>query len=83
MIRGYRWIKSTPDLWMYEGPAGPPRRFHGLVRILEGGSALFCVPAAGPLLIYSAGGLVECTSGYRATVRRAKDEVEKLIRDKE
>ncbi len=80
MIRGYRWIKTAPDVWMFEGPP-KSRRFHGQVHTWEDGSAIFCMPG-GSISSYSDGRVVEHGSWHRPTVRKAKDEVEAVILQK-
>jgi hypothetical protein len=78
MIRGYRWIKTAPDVWMFEGPP-KSRRFHGTVNVLEDGSAIFSIQG-GTISSYSDGRVVESGSGHRPSVRAAKDEVEAVVR---
>jgi hypothetical protein len=81
MIRGYRWIKTAPDVWMFEGPP-KSRRFHGQVHVWEDGSAVFCLPG-GYHASYSDGRTEEHGQGHRKTVRLAKDEIEAAVRIKE
>lgn len=78
MIHGYRWIKTAPDVWQFEGPP-KSRRFHGLVYVWEDGSAIFSLPG-GTISSFSDGRVIEHGSGHRATVRIAKDEIELAIR---
>lgn len=77
MIRGYRWIKTAPDVWQIEGPP-KSRRFHGMVHIWEDGSAVFSLPG-GSISSYSDGRVEEHGSGHRPTVRAAKDEIERHL----
>jgi hypothetical protein len=78
MIRGYRWIKTAPAIWQFEGPP-KSRRFHGQVREHGDGRAAFCLP--GGFASYSTVDKVhrEHGQGERDTVRAAKDEIEKSV----
>jgi hypothetical protein len=77
MIRGYRWIKTAPDVWQLEGPPNS-RRFHGIVSVRDDGSATFCLPS-GYDISWTDGRYEEHGQGERQTVRLAKDEVEKAV----
>lgn len=81
MIRGYRWIKTAPNVWQYEGPSGS-RRFHGQVYCFRDGSASFCVPGGYATYSTVTDKHIEHGQGERATVRLAKDEIEKDVRKK-
>jgi hypothetical protein len=77
MIYGYRWIKTAPDVWQYEGPP-KSRRFHGEVHVRRDGSATFCTPG-GYSVAFSDGRHEEHGQGERQAVRVAKNEVEAAI----
>jgi hypothetical protein len=79
MIRGYRWIKTAPDVWQLEGPPRS-RRFHGMVQVQKYGAACFCLPG-GSYTVHSDGRAEENGQGYRTSVRLAKDEIEKHVRE--
>lgn len=77
MVKGYRWIKTSHRVWMFEGPP-KSRRFHGNVSVWEDGTAIFSVQG-GTISSYSDGRVVESGSGHRSSVRAAKDEVEAIV----
>ena len=80
MIRGYRWVETGRGTWLFEGPSGS-RRFHGVVSDYGDGYVTFCLPG-GYHVSYGDGRTEEHGCGQHPTVRAAKDEVEKAVREK-
>ena len=79
MIHGFRWIETGKRVWQLEGPARS-RRFHGIVSD-HGSHITFSLPG-GYTVVRTYGDVryEEHGSGERATVREAKDEVEKVVK---
>lgn len=79
MIYGFRWIKTAPDVWQFEGPSGS-RRFHGMVNVRRDGTATFALPGGYSVYRYPQNTDEEHGQGERPSVRVAKNEIEKHIR---
>lgn len=78
MIRGYRWIKTAPDVWQFEGPSRS-RHFHGMVNVHNDGRATFCALGGYSIYRYPEGITTEHGQGERDTVRLAKNEIESAV----
>lgn len=86
MVKGYRWIKTAPDVWQFEGPP-KSRRFHGMVFERDDDTASFCLPGGYTVSAITDGNrwygeAKEFGAGERGSVRAAKDEVEKQVGQK-